>query len=372
MKRILHVVTFMGRGGLEVWLMEIMRRTDKTKYHYDILVQSDVDGLFDDEIRSLGFNVIQCPSRGKPFKLLYLFSKVLFKNKKYDVVHSHIHHPSAFILAIAKLFRVKMTITHSHNICYADRSGLSKLRRLYLSVSEFMLKYVSDYGFGVSDGASEELFGNDFRNKINRSTLYCGVPVVKTNPVNDIDEFKKSLGIEPTMKIIGNVGRFNYQKNHDLIFDVFIEVLNKRNDVVLLLVGEGELKKTFQEKVKTLKLEDNIKFLGDRSDVPDLLQIMDMFFFPSRFEGLGLALVEAQVAGLPCLLSDTIPYDAHIVKDLIKVVSLDASVEEWSSEFNNLLQKNLKNPELGYETVLASPHNVENCKEVLEDLYDKS
>ena len=372
MKRILHVVTFMGRGGLEVWLMEIMRRTDRTKYHYDILVQSDVEGLFDEEIRTLGFNVIQCPSRGKPLKLLYLFSKVLFKNKKYDVVHSHIHHPSAFILAIAKLFRVKMTVTHSHNICYADRSDLSIIRKLYLSVSEFLLKYVSDYGFGVSDGASEELFGKDFRNKTNRSTLYCGVPVVKTRPIDDINAFKKGLGIDPDKIIIGNVGRFNYQKNHDLIFDVFQNVLKTRKDVVLMLVGEGELKESFQNKVKNLKLDDNIKFLGDRSDVPDLLQIMDMFFFPSRFEGLGLALVEAQVAGLPCLLSDTIPKDAHIVKDLIRVVSLDDSIEYWTTEFNDLLQNNIKNPQLGYDTVLASPHNVENCKVVLEALYDKS
>ena len=144
------------------------------------------------------------------------------------------------------------------------------------------------------------------------------------------DSLRRDLGIENKL-VIGNVGRFHFQKNHEFLIRIFAEIHKRNKQSVLLLVGQGELEADIREQVRRLHLEEHVSFLGLRNDVSDLMSAMDVFLFPSVFEGLGIVAIEAQASGLPCIVSTEVPQDAKVT-DRIKFIPLSLSAEEWAKE----------------------------------------
>ena len=182
-------------------------------------------------------------------------------------------------------------------------------------------------------------------------------------------EVRHELNIGDNQLVIGHVGRFDLQKNHQFIIDIFHELHNMNKESVLILVGTGKLIDQIKEKVKELHLEDSVMFLGVRSDVNRLMQAFDAFLFPSLFEGLPVTLVEAQAAGLPILMSDSIPKDC-IITNQIKSLSLDLSAQEWAlsllSEVKNFYRKDTSDliKEAGFD-ICSNAHWLEKKYEEL-------
>lgn len=324
--RILQVVTVMNRGGLETMLMNYYRKIDRTKMQFDFMVHREEEGDYDEEIKRLGGTIYRMPpirpgSYQKYFKKLDRFFK---KNNSYKVVHAHINENSSFVLRAAHRAGVPCRIAHSH---LSDLGIDMKLPfRLYARMS--MKNYPNHY-FACSKKAGEWLFG---RRVANSSMLH-----VLNNAVNAEDfsfnenvrnEKRKELNVGNRL-VIGHIGRFNKQKNHEFLIDIFKNVHDVHPNALLVLVGDGDLKRAIQKKVASLKLQSSVRFLGVRQDIAQLMQAFDIFLFPSLFEGLPVVLVEAQASGLSCIVSDTITAESNITGRM-QFLSLNDSPQTWA------------------------------------------
>ncbi|WP_203527851.1 glycosyltransferase family 1 protein [Clostridium thermarum] len=331
--RILQVVTIMNRGGAETLLMNLYRKIDRKKIQFDFLTHRLEKGDYDDEITAMGGKVYYLPSirpqrYGKYFKELDEF---FLKHPEYKIVHSHINENTGFVLRAAKKAGVPVRIAHSH---------LGSLPLDYkLPFRYYGRHYLKDNCtnyFACSKDAGRWLFGHAIKKGEKITVLKNGVDCEEFKFSSEVRaSLRKELGVEDRF-VIGHVGRFEKQKNHTFIINVFKEVTKIRSDAVLLLIGTGKLKESIERKVRVLGLEDSVKFLGVRKDIPQLMQAFDVFFFPSLFEGLPVALVEAQTAGLKCIVSDCITRESEVGKNRLHFIGLDKDKHYWAKEIANL------------------------------------
>lgn len=359
--RVLQVVTIMNRGGLETMIMNYYRKIDRDKIQFDFLVHRDERGDYDDEIESLGGRIYRMPSikPGNYRKYFRALDEFFMLNRDYVAVHSHINENSGFVAKYAKKYGIKKRIAHSH---IADLKLDYKYPfRLY---ARLYLKTNINYYFACSEKAGEWLFGK-------KAILNKQVTVL--NNAVDLDLFKynesvrhemrEKLGIENKV-VIGHIGRFNLQKNHKFLIDIFNEINKINKNTVLLLVGTGNMMDDIKLKVNKLGLKDSVKFLGLRNDVSKLMQSMDMFLFPSLFEGLPVVLVEAQASGLKCVASTGITKEANITKS-IEFIDLKLQAKEWANKILSLDISRQDYTNLIVENGYDSTHNVK----ILSDFY---
>lgn len=326
--RVLQVATIMNRGGLETMLMNYYRQIDRSKIQFDFMVHRMEKGHYDDEILQLGGRIYRMPSiRPGNYRLYFQKLNEFFStHTEYKVVHSHINENSSFVLRAAKRSGVSCRIAHSH---LSDLGIDLKLPfRLY---ARFTMKDHPSQYFACSKKAGQWLFGH-------RISSTKEVKVLN-NAVN-VEEFKYNGDIRSRVRnemnagdklVIGHIGRFNKQKNHEFLIDIFKALHDKNPNAMLVLVGDGHLKPLIIKKVGSLGLSSHVKFLGVRSDIAHLMQGMDVFLFPSLFEGLPVVLVEAQAAGLKCIVSDTITRETD-VSGRIEFISLKESADKWADK----------------------------------------
>ena len=331
--RVLHIVTYMGRGGLETMLMNYYRNIDRNKIQFDFLVHRKERADYDDEIEAMGGRIYRI-SRLNPFRISYRKELKHFfeEHKEYRMIHVHQDCLSSVALKVGKQCGIPIRIAHSHNA--SQDKNLKYLIKMFYKQS--IAKYATHL-LACSKEAGQWMFGGaDFQ------ILNNAIDAEKyTYNENVRKQLRDEMGILPNELVVGHVGRFFYQKNHEFLIDIF-EALTKKVSCKLLLVGDGELRTKIEDRVQAKNLEDRVIFTGIREDVANLMQAMDVFVFPSYYEGLPVTLVEAQAAGLPCLISDHISSDCKKT-ELIHQMSLSVSTEIWADKILKLSKLSRKN-----------------------------
>lgn len=330
MRRILHIVGGMNRGGVETWLMHVLRNIDRSRYHMDFLVHTTEKCAYDGEIRALGSQIIPCLNPRNPLQ----YRRNLYNTLKigaYDVVHSHVHHFSGWTLLTAKRAGVPIRIAHSHNDTSTNQLHASMPRRAYLMLMKLLIQRYATCKLAASEKAAVALYGDIWKADPSHRLLYYGIDLMLFASETDGNSIRSSIGIPEGSFVVGHVGRFVEQKNHTFLIDIFNEIARTDEAVWLLLIGDGPLRPEIERKIRSLGLGDRVILAGLRDDVPKvMLGAMDCFLFPSLYEGLGIVLIEAQAAGLPCVYSDVVPEEATIVPDLVSTLSLLQSAHEWA------------------------------------------
>lgn len=358
-RRVLQVVTHMNRGGLETMLMNYYRHIDRNCIQFDFLTHRECDGDYGEEIKSLGGIIYHLP-RLNPFSYRYrkALDKFLEEHPEYQVIHVHQDCMSSVILKAAKKHGVKVRIAHSHNA--SQDSNFKYLIKLIWMRS--IPKYATDL-MACGKEAGDWMFrGADFHilNNAIDAKLYR-FDVEKRNIL------RQQLGIKGEELLLGHVGRFSPQKNHEFLIDIFYEV-QKLCEAKLILVGDGELRNEIEDKIRKLGLEDKVILTGLRSDVADLMQAMDVFVFPSHYEGLPVTLVEAQASGLPCLISDKVPIECKKT-DLVQQLSLEKDAKNWA---DLVIQTVGMEREETYEEIKNSGFDIVENANWLQNYYAKA
>lgn len=353
--RVLHVVSYMGRGGLETMIMNYYRHIDRTKVQFDFLVHRDFTADYDNEILALGGNIYHVPPLN-PFSLSYFKAlDSFFSEHQYDIVHSHLDCMSAYPLKIAERHGVKIRIAHAHN------SGQD--HNLKYTIKEYAKRQIPRYAtdlFACSKAAGKWMFlGHEFQ--VLRNAIDAGQFIFNPEKAKEI---KKKFGVQDKF-VIGHVGRFNPQKNHSFLVDVFSFVERMEKNSVLLLAGSGEEEAKIEAKVKKKGLHDKVFFLGSRYDIPEVLQAMDVFVFPSHYEGFGIAAAEAQAAGVPCILSDRIPRECRLT-DKVEFLSLKMPPREWAEHIIRYKGNSKKNE---FAAVCSAGYDIADNVKQLEEFY---
>jgi glycosyltransferase involved in cell wall biosynthesis len=327
----------MDRGGAESMIMNYYRNIDREKVQFDFLVHRLERGAFDDEIEVLGGRIYRMPKINllKVKKYRQRLQNFFNKHNDYTTVHSHLNAFGIFVLSEAIKARIPVRIAHSHialqKITFKNIGNTSIKDVIKISIKNFLkikIKDVSTHYFSCGEEAANWLFGSKEKN------------VYIINNAIDTKKFVYNLNIREKARIqlnltnsftIGHVGRFNIQKNHQFLIDIFSEILKVNSNCKLLLIGEGELESTILQKVKKMKLENSVIFLGVKSNISFYLQAMDVFLFPSLYEGLPVTLIEAQASGLPCIVSNSVSKDSKLTK-LVEFHSLTNSDSYWAEQ----------------------------------------
>ncbi|RIX52636.1 glycosyltransferase family 1 protein [Paenibacillus nanensis] len=314
--RILHAAVNMNRGGAETLLMNLYRNVDRSLVQFDFLTSKE--GVFDDEIRRLGGRVHRIPyidqagHRGYRRALRDFFRS---RRDEYDIVHAHMDRMSGFVLRAAQLAGVPVRIAHSHN----TRSEGSLAARLYKRYAGLYIGISATHRFACSSAAAKWLFP---MKKNEAVLLKNGIDPEKFAYSQAVRaSVREELGLSESTYAIGHVGRFNAQKNHAQLLEIFGGVQRRIPNSVLLMAGDGPLRQEMERKASELGITEQVRFLGVREDVERLLQAFDAFVFPSHHEGLPVTLVEAQASGLPCYISDAISREADLGLGLVHFLS---------------------------------------------------
>lgn len=329
--RVLHIVGIMNMGGLENLIMNIYRKIDRNKVQFDFLVTREDDGIFDNEIRSLGGKIYNIPHMSKVGYQKYknIVYKFLINHPEYKIVHCHRDALCSVYLKQAKKANVPIRIAHSHNIMLAESKNIKGT--IMMIMKKYFMMFTNsnstDY-FACSEEAGRWLFGNKITND-KLKVIKNGIDTSKYIYNKDTNyKLRKELAISEETLLIGHVGRFDIQKNHEFLINVINNLDKELLDYKICLVGNGTLIENIKTKVNKFNLQDKVIFLGIRNDVNELMMAFDVFVFPSLFEGLGIVLIEAQATGLNCLISDTIPKEANMEIGLIKNISLN-NIDSW-------------------------------------------
>lgn len=353
-------------GGVEAFVMNYYRQLSLKGIRFDF-VSMYGEIAFHQEILSLGGQVFLVPNVKKDYFGYVKAMKEILAEGRYDVVHVNMLSAANILpLRLAKEAGVGKVIAHSHN---ASAPGM--LRRILDQWNRPKISRYADVLAACGEKAGRWLFGDQAYEQ--------GQVVLLSNAI-DVERFlfseekrkaaRAKLGLTDGF-VIGHVGRFQLQKNHERILEIFRQIQEMEPDVRLLLVGEGELLPKIREKAREYQLEKQIVFAGVRSDVEDCLCAMDVFLFPSLFEGLPFTLVEAQANGLPCVISDRITREVVLDEERVCCLSLENSDTAWAAKVLSYKGCGREEPQITKKRLVAAHFDIHNEADRLLELYNR-
>lgn len=319
----------MDHGGITSYMMNFYRHFNLQSMHVDFLTQGEKENLYVDEIKKNGGTVYRIPNKGvsivKNLKGLY----TIMKSGGYDIVHAHADAGNAIVLAIARISGIPVRISHSHSTNFYTKS---KVKRIGNAIQRKMIKeYATDF-WGCSKDACRWLYTE----KVQYNIIHNAIDISKYKfDINKRKSIRKKLNIADDVLAICQVGHLNYIKNQEYAIRILknFKNSNPKKKFKMFFIGDGEDRKKLDLLVCKNNLSENIVFLGRRSDVPLLLQGMDIFLLPSRFEGFPVSLVESQASGIFSVVSSNITQEVCLNRELLKYLTInEESINEWVSE----------------------------------------
>jgi glycosyltransferase involved in cell wall biosynthesis len=384
---IVHIVSGLNIGGIENWLVQSLDALPKDKFVVSFILTEDffissknevVSSVNENLVREHGCKIIRL-RKGSFGIVSYLYELIncLKSEGPFDVVHSHTYLFSGVNLLAAKVAGIKSRIAHSHSNYTSLYKSFPK--KAYQFLMRFLLTRIATFVFACSDQAGQSLLGVMWKKFYRKKVFPCFIDLSPFSRAFQQKMSRSQIGIHDENALVyGHIGRFVPAKNHDFLLDVFKELFIKDNNSYLVLIGEGPLRTRIQEKVEIISQEvssDDVQFdkhvifLGQRTDAPLLLtHCIDFFLFPSLQEGLGLVAVEAQATSTPVVMSDTIPEDAIVIKELCHRIPLN--VHDWVTTIQKLLlHKPTKNYEYALQQIRNSTFNLETGSKTLREVY---
>lgn len=361
--RILHELAKLDAGGVEALIMNVYRNLDREKIQFDFLVHRQ-DGFYEDEVIALGGRIYRCA----PFHPLkhrrYLSSMNTFfrDHPEYKILHAH-SDLNLWPLRIAQQNEVPVRIAHCHNV----RTNVN-LKLFFMYYQKLWLKRCATHRFACSMAAARWAYNRGVRPeevRIIRNAIQIG----QFTPEQAVrDEYRKMLNLEGRLAV-GHVGRFVPQKNQMFLIDMLDRLRDVRPDAVLVLVGDGPLVEQVKADIAKRGLEDHVRLLGVRRDVSRIMTALDVFAFPSIFEGLGIAVIEAQAAGLPVICSDQVPQDTRLT-ELVRYLSLHQPAGVWADAVcQAAVQKQTLPIARVHGAIRAAGYEISHLTEELQDFY---
>lgn len=359
-------------GGIEAFIMNLFRNIDRNKFKVTILTSQNETEIYDEEIRRLGGKKLSTLNKkyvSPIIRTLKNFKEFQNEIKKIncDILHLNICHGVAMVYAyLAKKAGIKHVIIHSHNSNIGEKNrGIKTIgHNICKNIFE---KYADEY-FACSDLAAKWLY--------TKKTLNKGKVILINNAIDtksfifneeERNKLRKKLGIEDKF-VVGHIGRFNEQKNHEYLIDIFYEIYKKNNNCVLLLIGDGELKENIIQKVNELKLKDSVIFYGETREIPQILWAIDVFILPSLFEGKPVVGIETQAASLKAYLSDTITKTVKI-SEYIEYISIKEEPKIWAEKvLNSGMQYERRDM---HEIIEKNGYDIKKITEKIEKIYFK-
>lgn len=361
--RILHVVGSLGLGGIQSYLMNLYRHVDRTTIQFDFAVHIRSNVSYEEEILSMGGKIFYMPNdcfeKNKWVTYVNFWKFFFKKHPEYEIVHGHMRSTAFIYMAIARLAD-RIVIAHSH--ATDNGRGLSGFVK---DILQFPVRYIANYFMGCSKNATTWMFGEKCANSKNCYVLYNGIDATRYAFNKEVRlQVRESLSIPSGTLVVGNVGRLVGQKNQTLLIEVHKSLLKINPNSWLVIVGDGPLHERLQNEAASIP---NILLLGARTDIPDVLQAFDVFVMPSVKEGLGIAAIEAQAAGLPTIVSEIIPQEAYITS-LVCKIDLKEEPEIWAKRISNI---DVKNRLITTSQIKEAGYDITNVSDWLSEFYKK-
>ncbi len=341
--KVLHVIGGFNVGGVETWLLNVARNLPKPGYQFDFFAVSPKEAPLENEVFKLGCRIFKTKSiRPSVLSIYSDLKKVVRENGPYDVLHSHVHYFSGFIMLVGYILKIPVRIVHAHTDTRLKESHSGIWRRAYVESMRILIHFFATKGIGGSSETAKDQFGKNWVKDARWQILPCGIDFKRFDIPRD-RLLPLSLGIPAGVKVIGHVGRFEPVKNHFFLIRIFKRLLDRGNDLYLVLIGDGNLRGVVEKQVRHLGILDRVIFLGLRDDVPNLLRsVVDVFLLPSLYEGMPLAFIEAQLAGCCCLGADTFSEEAILDAKNAILLNLGEPLDEWVNKIEDLLSHSKK------------------------------
>ena len=361
--RVLQVLNGMDRAGAETMIMNLYRNIDRSEIQFDFILFDKKQDAFNEEIMKLGGKIYYIPklSIGCMFCYCQGWKQFFLTHPEYKIRHGHVRSTASIYLAIAEKAGL-ITIAHSHNTAENKNNLVVYTMKRIL---EYPIRYIADYYFGCSVAAGEWLFGKKAVRSSSWHLLKNAVDArnFQYDP-KSAGELKEKWNLQSKL-VVGHVGRFSEQKNHVGLIEIFEKVVYLKPDSVLILIGDGPLKKEIEKLVFEKGLEKKVIFAGVQENIQPFLQMIDVLVMPSLYEGLPVSIIEAQAAGIPCVLSDAITREV-VLSDDTRCLSLKSDPREWAEkviEGGKIPKKN------NYSLIESNGYDIKTTAKWLTEFY---
>lgn len=362
--KILQVCVELDGGGIDRYLLNYCSRIRDIEFDF-VIVDDDSGkrGILEPLIEALGSHIYRVPRQTGHMRENYSALKKIMTDTKYDAVHVHLGYKGAVALLCAKRCGIKTRIVHAH-IAYEQETAKQKMvRKLFTVIS----KHYATSLFACGVDAAKWVWGESTYKKGKVSVINNAIDARRyAYSVDTRSRVRSDFGIEENMLVVGHVGRLCSQKNQLRLLDIFKEIKTNVDKSLLLLVGRGNLEDEIKTKITSLGLDECVRLLGVRDDVPDLLSALDVFVFPSLYEGLPFTLVETQCNGLYALSADTVTKLAK-VGNCVEFMSLDESDKSWAQRAVKLSEQGHKADE--WENIVINGYDIDTEANKLRDRY---
>lgn len=360
--RVLQSTGALNMGGAETMIMNVYREIDKSSIQFDFVVAGNETGYYENEATELGAHIHHITKRSDSlFHNLKDFYCVV-KSNKYQIIHFHTQNAFLTVTQIiaARLAGARKIIVHSHSTQDWRSDILKKLHKLFRPV----LNGLTTVKLSCGEEAALWLYGTNKNVQIIPNPVACDN---YTYSYNQYCAFRKENGINLDATIYAHIGRFADVKNHVFLIDLFYELYYEDNNSILFLMGDGELKEAIQKKVVDLGLESNVVFWGNINDVNKKLIMADAFLFPSKYEGFPNVVLEAQAAGLPCFVSDTVTSKVAIT-DLVMFFSIEDNPQNICTTVRNTMTDRTSE-RASYNKIVREQYDVSAVTDRLKRIY---